>query len=798
MLLLAALTLCALSTAGHAQTQAAAKVAVTATPDRVTAENAYLVIEFSRKDGGIRLARLVNKADKRTLLEDAGPLWRVEGGRGTVTNSAPARATSLAARELPGGGARLTLLWEGCGAGGLDVEVTVDVLPGSRETLWRIHPSVTDGDRVSIWMLHFPAFDGIGRGGKWDRLVRPIDKPLAINPECLKKTNWGDKIPYWGGGLFCMQFVLYEFAAAGCTERREDDQDHGGGGLYLAAYDPARRLKEFYSKGLGEGRGTSLAICHHGGWLTPEEDGKPGLGFPCAVGVFDGGYWGGLNLYRDWARRQAWCAAGPIRKRTDFPKKLLSVQYANPMSFDPPTTVLARFKGKYDRFEDLHFEEFTAEEKASLAPLALDNAKRYTERLSNPDTPRFLLHWYRWHIQPFDYAYPDYFPIRPGWLEARAQIDKAYPDYFVHMPYINVISVAEHSELWMKRKAEVDRWSTGNKAHWGVSKFLSMCPETEFWQDAMTDLVRRIFRKTKCDGLYLDQMGVYQAFQGRCMKTDHGHKPGDPASLTRGYQTMLRKMRAAVKPVNPGAFFTQEFFTEAQVGMVDGFLTLGHSDLGLIGYVYGEYVVLFGHGGLWPVGVTDDYNIRRFASSANAFLSGAPLGWGLDRLDEAYCKRLTRMRVKALPYLHLPMARPITERTSLRKGDHGEAVVIATHPCYLGPNLPPDILAKCPERFLAKPLNETYELDCVAAGLTPGTYRFRVITETGEKEMGRVEVTGATVTFPITLGLQESAIYILEPVKAESGAGLERQDPLSTMPARGTAVYRFGTDWSDG
>jgi hypothetical protein len=182
--------------------------------------------------------------------------------------------------------------------------------------------------------------------------------------------------------------------------------------------------------------------------------------------------------------------------------------------------------------------------------------------------------------------------------------------------------------------------------------------------------------------------------------------------------------------------------------------------------VYGEHVVLFGHAGLWPVGVKDDYNIRRFASSANAFLSGAPLGWALDRMDGAYCKRLTRMRVKALPYLHLPMVRPITDTTSLRKGDHGEAVVLATHPSYpVGQNLPADILAKCPERFLPKPMNETYTLDCRAAGLKPGMYRFRVITETGEKDLGTMEVTGPTVAFRIELTPQASAIYIVEPLE---------------------------------
>ena len=51
-------------------------VTVVSSPDLVAAENEYLRIEFSRKDGVIRLARLVNKSDQRAVLEDAGPLWR--------------------------------------------------------------------------------------------------------------------------------------------------------------------------------------------------------------------------------------------------------------------------------------------------------------------------------------------------------------------------------------------------------------------------------------------------------------------------------------------------------------------------------------------------------------------------------------------------------------------------------------------------------------------------------------------------------------------------------------------------
>jgi len=736
--------------AAEAPAKGGAKVAVSATADLVTAENAHLRIEFSRKDGVIRLAKLVNKSDKRSVLEDAGPLWRAETDKGNSAGDASAKAASLAAKELPGGGARLTLRWEGAGGGALDVEVTVDVAPGSRETLWRIQPAAADKN-AAIKRVDFPLFEGVGRGGKWDRLVRPhLANPRALNPESLAESRL--LYPTGSGQTSSsMQFAIYEFAAPGCTKRQEDDQKQIGGGLYVAAYDPLCLVKEFFSKGLGEGKGTSLAISHFGEGLVTEKDGKPGLGFPCAVGVFDGGYWGGLDLYRDWARAQAWCAAGPIRKRTDFPKRLLGCSIINPFAFDPSQKVLDRFKGKYDRFEDLKFEEFADEEKASLVPLALTNAKEFIEKFSN--TPS-CLQWYRWHIQPFDYAYPDYFPIRPGWLEACAQMEKAYPGHFVHMPYINGRAVASHSELWTKNRGLVDKYTTGGHERYGVTDFAVMCPATEFWQNLMVDLTARIFRETKCDGLYVDQLGADTPAL-RCTRDGHGHTPGDPGSPVRGYRAMLQKMRAEAKKINPDAFLTTEFFSEPLVGLCDGFLTWGSKELSLTAYVYGEHAVLFGHGRTAPI--DEQYTRMDCAMVADEFVAGAALGWMMtqDPNPHAYIKKLAPLRAKVASYLRLPMVKPITGTqtdhfwTSLRKGDNGEAVVIATNP------------------QTNDTLTETYELDCQAAGLKPGKYRLKAITMDGDKDLGPQEVAGDVFKFQVKLEPFEAAVYVLAPLAAK-------------------------------
>jgi len=218
---------------------------------------------------------------------------------------------------------------------------------------------------------------------------------------------------------------------------------------------------------------------------------------------------------------------------------------------------------------------------------------------------------------------------------------------------------------------------------------------------------------------------------------------------------MLQKMRAEAKKINPDAFFTTEFFSEPLMGLCDGFLTWGSKELSLTSYVYGEYAVLFGHGRTAPI--DGDYTRMDCAMVADEFLAGAALGWMMtqDPNPLTYMKKLAPFRAKVVSYLRLPMAKPITGTqtdhfwTSLRKGDNGEVVVIATNP------------------QTNATLDETYELDCKAAGLKPGRYRVKAITVDGQKDLGPQEVSADVLKFQIKLEPFGAAVYVLEPLAAK-------------------------------
>ena len=82
-----------------------------------------------------------------------------------------------------------------------------------------------------------------------------------------------------------------------------------------------------------------------------------------------------------------------------------------------------------------------------------------------------------------------------------------HPGFFAHVPYINGRACTNFSELWKRNESEIEKYSSGGREHYGVADFFVMCPDTEYWQDLMATLAKRIFQEVKPDGLYIDQLG---------------------------------------------------------------------------------------------------------------------------------------------------------------------------------------------------------------------------------------------------------------------------------------------------
>lgn len=80
--------------------------------------------------------------------------------------------------------------------------------------------------------------------------------------------------------------------------------------------------------------------------------------------------------------------------------------------------------------------------------------------------------------------------------------------------------------------------SYGSQAVFAVS-----CPDTDYWQDTIVNVTRRLLNVHAVDGIYIDQIAA--AGPRLCWDPEHGHAIGGGHSWVDGYHKMLNGVRDA-------------------------------------------------------------------------------------------------------------------------------------------------------------------------------------------------------------------------------------------------------------
>ena len=485
-------------------------------------------------------------------------------------------------------------------AGVVDVEMTIRYRPDSSLTRWRINIK-NRSEQWGLWEVDFPRIEGIA-GGEGSALVVP--------------RKWGTEYrnPAAGGGFTSqypsawMNMQLFSYAL-------------GDTGLYLAAHDPAARIKTFSMKPDGEG-GLNFALTNF-----PDDMGKPGqdyeMPFDAAVGVHPGGWYEAAKTYRQWVTKNApWCSGGPLATREDVPQWFKDCALCFRPGGGAPGSVMPTLR-------NLH---------AALQMPA-------------------VVHWYTWHQIPFDNDYPEYFPTKPGFREAVAEAQKLGLRI---MPYINGRLWDSDTKSWAEERADkaVARKADGEPywEHWSKQNHGVMCPLTELWQSKMRDTASRLADEYGCAGVYLDQIGAARG--NLCFAENHGHDIGGAASWVAGEQKLLAGVREAARAVNPDFIMTTEDNAEPYMAQLDGYLmcnAVGPDMVPLYAAVYGGYTLTFGRSG--QLNNDDAFAMQH----GQAFVFGSMMGRlnsdDITKPEHAknldFLKRLAKMRYEFREFLAL-------------------------------------------------------------------------------------------------------------------------------------------------
>ncbi len=524
--------------------------------------NSSLALMFAGPSGAFGLRGLVDlEAERSFIVPGFGDaIFRVElrpkqpyhyAAPVVYSSFTPASGcSSELARD--GEDALLTLRWEAVPAGeipAIDAEATIR-LGATGASRWQLTvKSHLKG--CGIWLVDFPRIPGLGASGD----NAPLTDYLAISngqgwrwPDPRRTIDYGEGWADYPGGGKSMQFEAY------CVG------DATQGGLYLATEDP----RGFRKSVLYEARGDvfSYALRNY-----PPDMGRTDtyeMSYPAAIGVFPGDWWDAAQIYRTWALKQPWSAAGPMQERKTTPEWFKQIA--------------AWAQG------DLPGQEF-----AEMA-IQAERAIRFAQTVGAPT----MFHAYMWQASDaHDKGYPFMLPPKPG---AAAFFTLLRSAGVRTAPYLNIYSADagdprfETEDLKPLAMRTAEGGMAGNPEH-----LVAMCPASKRWQELLARQFEGTLDALPTDGLYLDQLTGHPYL---CFDPDHGHPLGGGDHFSQGVRQICRAARKALVEKCPEGILFGENTSEAYNDLVDAHLTWAemHCDrlLPLYQAVYADYIIRCG------------------------------------------------------------------------------------------------------------------------------------------------------------------------------------------------------------
>ncbi len=372
----------------------------------------------------------------------------------------------------------------------------------------------------------------------------------------------------------------------------------GGEGLYIGAHDAEAHHKDLNVKGEEGNWCTSIT---HWPAIPDKTGGVYELPYEVAIGTYKGDYYDGAQLYRPFALTTPWTKAGPLSKRPT-PKWLLDAD----LWLKPGETL------------------WTDDEEASRKSMmqCVDWCRKAKEFFQVP----IALHWYRWHVIPYDTLYPEYFPAKPGFKEGvRAVQEMGLPV----MPYINGRLCDPESATWKEKggsewAARQENGEPYTEVYGSKVPLNVMCPSAPQWQDTIANLVGRLTDEIGVNGVYIDQIA---AAKGElCFNRNHPHLPGGGNFWWKSYRELLTKCRSKLKK---DGMLTSEENAECWMDLLDGLLIVNTPTnegptIPLFPAVYAGWSVPFGFQYM-PGSEKGGPAFR--TKMGRCFLYGSQLGW---------------------------------------------------------------------------------------------------------------------------------------------------------------------------
>lgn len=429
----------------------------------------------------------------------------------------------------------------------------------------------------AVHRVKFPILEGLKFENENYLLLSYQNGHLMKNPvDCF--LSKGAEVPFWmadGVGAFISNYP------AGTNYQYSTFYSPSDFGYYFATEDGDAYIKTYEFSYNKELHAMNYIVTNY-----PENMGKTtgySMPYDFVLKLFNGDWQDATNTYRAWAIKQKWCSKKLADRK--LPEKLVSTDLwrINHMDYDLGTRT------------DEYFE----------------TSKKIRDAVGG----NLTLHWYGWNMSLHDKDYPEYISAEKkaeGWpAQLKAWNTKFDEEGITKLPYVNARLWEKKLKSWESAIPSAVKDENGNvpREPWHEEDYgfelKPMCPATAFWQNKVADFCREYGLDAGFDGIYLDQVGSFNATL--CFDEAHPHPLGGGSWWNDSYHTLLRGVRDVL---GEERIITTESCCETYIDFFDIFLILDtcfqHTgfnwlteggdtvSLPLFSMIYGDYALSYG------------------------------------------------------------------------------------------------------------------------------------------------------------------------------------------------------------
>jgi len=453
---------------------------------------------------------------------------------------------------------------------------------------------VNRSEEYTVFYFNLPQLDGLGAvhgNPSGDFLATPFFNGRLIANPVEKGLLGKNRLFQPNRSGHSMQFdVLYNNRA----------------GLYLAAFDSRQFAKRWQISASREnGLGWALVNIPDNMRQVPQRWNVP---YRSGFRTFQGDWYDGCMIYRDWALRQYWCAEGPTSIRKSTP----------------------RWFKEMDEWFQLGVNQAQGQQK---------ELRQFMKDTGGCKLGAWISYW-GLDNKSFHALNPDRFPFTQADQNAMNFLRE---NQVKTMGYLQCTAWSNGSPSFRKQSAEAERNLVRNYFGQALKWSAPASQKAEdliaypgpLWRKSLGDVVVKM-AEAGFDAVYLDSGnhgGTYLNFTPAC-STESGGGVG----YVKGNQTLMSELRERARKINPEFCFTSESFCEGNIAHLDGYLVCNTTNAYLEGdrvtavpmaqAVYHDYTVMYS---VWPSrwDVERDNALGYVAKNGLAFCWGVKPGWNI-------------------------------------------------------------------------------------------------------------------------------------------------------------------------